>query len=48
MTGGGVCTPIVDTEKGKEKENLKTISVFQVLLAGIVVSETSSKFNMKN
>ena len=34
--GGGICTPIGDTKKGKESENLKTVLVFQVLLAGIV------------
>ena len=34
MWGGG-CTPIGDRKKGKESGNLKTVSVFQLLLAGI-------------
>ena len=34
--GGGVCTPIGDTKKGKESGNLKVVLVFQVLLASIV------------
>ena len=40
--GGGGCTPIGDTKKVKESENLKTILVFQLLLAGSVYSTRRS------
>ena len=36
MTGEGVCTPIADTKKGKDLENLQKALVFQLLLAVIV------------
>ena len=47
MTGEGACTPIADTKKGKDSENLKKVLVFQLLLAVIANPQSLIKITLK-